>query len=206
MRRWWLWIVLLLSLGANAGILLTLALSERTASSEGDPPIESGDAWRERTPRPGLPPDGGPGDPGDPEGPRGERRILERLAERFGLEGEERERFFELQRGFFQQAFRSRQQGRRLQRELGLELSAPEPDRRRIEALIDELAQTRQALDRALADTVLATRELLDEPHETEYLVFLRRLRDRMGRDGREGPRRRGPPLRRPPTERPETP
>lgn len=183
MRRWWLWIVLLLSLGVNAGILLTLALSGGSSTQDEGRPGYDRRPVRERSWRSEDGPDS------RPDGRRhGEERILERLAERLELEGEQRERFFELQRGFFRQAFGSRQQGRRLQRELGMQLSAPEPDRQRIEELIDEQVENRRAMDRVLAETVLATRDLLDEPQESAYLDFLQRLRERMGRDG---PRRR---------------
>lgn len=192
MKRWWLWIVLLLSLGVNVGILLTLA----TGWGEGRATVPSAgpeEGAPGRIPRRsgGGPPGGPPGalPPGLREGSR-EPRILGDLADRLGLQGEVRDHFLSLQRGFFVRAFESRQQGFRLQEELGRELTAPEPDRERVSRLIDELADTRRALDHELAETVLATRDLLDDRQERDYLVFIRRLRERMDRPGGPGPSR----------------
>lgn len=178
MKRWGLWIALLLSLGANLGILLTLA-----AGGGERPPSASPDAVERR-----RGPDG-------PSGPPDERRLLGHLADRLGLEGETRERFQELQRRFFRQALETRRQGRELQRELGRELVGEKPDRERIDRLVEELAELRRGLDRTLVDTVLDTRELLDPAAEREYAAFIERLRERMGRQGRERlPRRRRVP------------
>jgi Spy/CpxP family protein refolding chaperone len=174
-KRWALWIVLLLSLGANAGILLTLALG-----GNGTPPLR------------------GPGDalarPRWTDGPPEEGRLLGHLADRLGLEGETRERFLELQRQFFHQAVQTRRRGRELQRELGRELTAEAPDRQRIAELVDELADLRRELDRTLVETVLDTRELLGPEEERRYTAFVDRLRERMGREGRNGPLRRRRP------------
>lgn len=188
MKRWWLWIFLVLSLGINVGILLTLAVGSGSEATSGDPGLD----------RPGRAANPPPGAEGPPE----EIRILHRLADRFGLEGEDRERFFTLQHEFFRDAFQARRQGRALQRELGRELTGKNPDRQRIDHLIDELARARRRLDLALATTILETRELLEEPQEREYLGFVRRLRERMdeGRDSRK-PQRKRPrngPRRRP--------
>lgn len=177
MKRWGLWIALLLSLGANLGILLTLAAG-------GDSPAPAPPDSVER-----------PRWPDGPPGPPDERRLLGHLADRLGLEGETRERFQDLQRRFFQQALQTRRQGRELQRELGRELVAEEPDRDRIDQLVEELSELRHGLDRTLVDTVLDTRELLDPAAEREYAAFIERLRERMGREGRERlPRRRRRP------------
>lgn len=191
MKRWWLWIVLLLSLGVNAGILATLALSGRAIPGSSDRPGTDPETDRRTDRERPWRPDGPLGGPSG--NAHGEARILDRLADRLDLEGEERERFLDLQRSFFRQAFQARLQAQRLQRELGRELTAPKPDRGRIEELIGELTRTRGELDRALAETVLGTREVLDEPQEGRYLAFVQRLRERMGP---EGPvrHRRGPP------------
>lgn len=179
MRRWGLWIALLLSLGTNLGILLTLALG----GDEGPSPSPPGGAVER------------PRWPAGPPGPRGEGRLLGHLADRLDLEGETRERFLELQRQFFRQALETRRQGRVLQRELGRELVAEEPDRQRIDRLVGELAELHSTLDRALVTTVLDTRELLDPAAERQYAAFVERLRLRMGHQGGDpSPRRRRGP------------
>jgi len=188
MKRWWLWIVLLLSLGVNVGILLTLAVGGGEPGPDGGPDGSGIERSRGPEGRGSGPPPDRPG----PNGPPDEIRFLDRLADRFGLQGADRERFLTLQRTFFRQAFEARRQGAALQRELGRELTVEEPDRQRIEQLIDGLARNRRDLDRSLADTILQTRGLLDGPQEAEYLGFIRHLRERMGR-GREGPPRRRP-------------
>lgn len=175
MKRWGLWIALLLSIGANLGILLTLAAGGGGSS----PPSPSTDAVER------------PRGPDGLSGPPPEGRLLGHLADRFGLEGEPRERFLDLQRGFFRQALETRRRGRELQRELGRELIATEPDRQRIDRLVDELAELRRGLDGTLVETVLGTRELLAPEQEREYTAFVERLRERMGREGRDGPPRR---------------
>ena len=175
MRRWGLWIALLLSLGINLGILLTLAVG----GGEESPPISPAVAVES------------PGWPDGPPPPPGERRLLGHLADRLGLEGQTRERFLDLQRRFFRHAVETRRQGRELQRELGRELVAEEPDRQRIDGLVEELAELRRALDRVLVATVLDTRELLEPGEEREYVAFIERLRERMGPGGRDRPPRR---------------
>lgn len=198
MRRWVLWIVLLLSLGVNVGILLTLALdrgggggTEETVEIPRDLTRELGtEAAGER---PGF----------EPPGPRGggPMRVLERLADRLELTGEPRERFLDLQRSFLRTGFEGRRQRWRLERELRRELTAPEPDRQRVEALVDELAATFRDMERNLASTVLETRDLLGPEQERLYLGFLQRLRRHLDDEVRRrarGPRpprsRQGPP------------
>jgi len=187
-RRWWLWIALLLSLGVNLGILLTLAAGGFGPPPGGVPAEPNGIENGPRGPRGETPPRGErPRRLG--EGPPDEPRLLGRLADRLELRGEERDRFLDLQRRFFRRAFEARRQGTRLQAELGLELTAEQPDRQRIEELVDELVATRRQVDRALVATILETRELLDGRAEQEYLAFVRRLRERPGRQGGRRPR-----------------
>jgi Spy/CpxP family protein refolding chaperone len=156
-RRWGLALALLLSLGVNLGILATLAI--RRAG----PP--------DRPPRPEERP--------LPPGPGGEETPLRviRLADRLGLEGAQRRRFVQMQGRFFLETLRLRTEQAEIFRELRRELTAPEPDSRRIEELTRSSAQTHLALQQAMARNVAATRELLDPEQERLYLDIISRLR-----------------------------
>lgn len=175
MRRWGLALALLLSLGVNIGILATLAVRHAA------PP----DRPRPEEPRPGTP--GAPGTSGDIEEPP---RVV-RLADRLGLEGEQRRRFVRLQGGFFAETLRLRTEQAEAVRELRRELTTPAPDRRRIEELTRASARAHLALQQAMARNVLATREILEPEQERLFLDIISRLRP--GLDG--GPRPRRPPL-----------
>lgn len=181
MKRWGLISALLLSLGVNIGLLGTLAVHR----------LRSPEAREHRS----------------AEGERGERRDREartqrrlaklaRLADRMGLEGAGRERFLVQQRGFHLAHSRDRMQLRQVHAQLRRELTAAEPDRARIEALVGEKSRLYAALERALVGNVLTTREMLDPKQEAVYLEFLSRLRSgRFGDgepDGRRSRRRRG--------------
>lgn len=186
MKRWWLVLALLLSVGVNLGILATLAVSRQRAEPPG-PPSES-----ERGVR----------------GPELEGRISERvhhLARELGLEGEKRERFVELQRSFIENAIRARMKVWRLQGELREQLGAREPDRAQIDQLVQELGQAHTQLETVLVENIFATRELLDPEQQKRYLHLLARWRRTHGE--REGPldweRRFGPPDGRGPGRRP---
>ncbi len=158
MRRWGLALALLLSLGVNIGILATLAVRR------GAPP----DRPRPEERRP-IPP--GPGETTEEPPPRAAR-----LADRLGLEGEQRRRFLRLQGRFFVETMRLRTEQAEVIRELRRELSAPEPDRQRIEELTRASARAHLALQQAMARNVITTRELLDPDQERLYLDFISRL------------------------------
>ena len=61
-------------------------------------------------------------------------------------------------------------------RELRRELTSPDPDRGRVEALLTGIGSEQDALDRALVENVFAARELLDGDAEREYLRFVERF------------------------------
>ena len=212
MSRRWLALALLLSVGVNVGILAPLAVERRRdgaapGAAEGPEDAVEPTAGVPEEPdglepgadpeEPGFEPGTGPGRGSGP-GPRGglgppslpevEHR-LEGLADRLGLAGEERERFLDIQRRFFREAFRRRQEVLRHQRALRQELISPAPDRARTGEALERLSAAREELDRALIDAVLESRELLDPPQEAEYLRFVARLRA-AGEGGRPG----GPP------------
>lgn len=154
MRRWWLIIALLLSVGLNLGILASIA------------------ARRARPP--------------EPRGVRAPEIItpgrdilplLPRLADRLGLEGEERRKFLDIQWNLFQETSRHRLRLAEVHREVRRELIRSEPDRPRVDRLLAESARIYLALERSLVRNVLATRELLDPEQERQYMALIGRLR-----------------------------
>jgi Spy/CpxP family protein refolding chaperone len=183
-RRWWVVIALLLSVGVNVGILA--ALATRRASHlerpERQPP----------PPREELAP--GPGEGGLEEGgpPRASR-----LADRLGLEGEPRSRFLSLQQQFFERTVRIRLHMAETQRKVRRELMSPEPDQQKIDALLQDSASDFLSLEQALAKNVVESREILDPEQEKEFLRFVASLRPQAGGFGpRPGRRPVPPPLR----------
>lgn len=154
MKRWWLVIALLLSVGLNLGILAAIAARRaQPGPREPRPPAEAMNPAADPLPR------------------------LPRLADRLGLEGEERRRFIDIQWNLFQQTARLRLQRGEVHRELKRELTRDEPDRQQVDRLLGESSRIHGAMERALVDSVLASRELLDPEQEEEYLRFVGRLR-----------------------------
>jgi hypothetical protein len=183
MKRGWLVVALLASLGLNLGLVGMQIARARAAA-----------AWS--------------GERGDPGGPDPGARLADRLR----LEGGDRERFLRLQRRLAEAVREERGQIGRLRHELRAELIAPRPDRQRIDDLLAGVAGHQEALDRAFADNVLESRQQLSGRALEAYLRFVERfaqpgppgpreaLRDRG--EGARGPRR-GPP---PPGEGPDRP
>ncbi|MCB9378930.1 MAG: periplasmic heavy metal sensor [Holophagales bacterium] len=158
MKRWWLVVALLLSLGVNLG-LVGAQIARRRAVA----------AWA------GERPPGGP-EPGA------------RLAERLRLDDAQREQFLAIQRRLIEGVRDQRRELGRLRRVLRDELIAPAPDRGRVDLLLGEIAERQQALDRAFVEHVLESRELLDGEQLERYLFFLERFTaQRFGRPD-EGP------------------
>jgi hypothetical protein len=157
-RRWWLVIALLLSLGVNLGLVAAVA-------------------WRRLSPP--------PPDPAELP-PRAAEQILAvqdpgarlgRLADVLGLEGEVRRKFLDLQWGFFQETGRLRLQQTEIHREIRRELIAGKPDRAKVDRLLAESGRLYQSMEQALARHVLATRDLLDDVPESRFLRLVGRLR-----------------------------
>jgi hypothetical protein len=161
-------LALLLSVGVNLGILAMLALDRLRP----EPVSPLGP----ETPLPGAPGEAA-------EALRVPLPVL-RMADRLGLVGEERRRFVEIQMRFFAATVAERRRLAGLHRELRLELTAAEPDHRRVEALLSEIGRAFAALEGALARNVLDSREVLDAEQERLFLEFVRRLRA-----GQAGPR-----------------
>ena len=155
MRRWWVVIALLLSLGVNLGLVAAVATRRFAARPEG--------------PRPE-----GPG-PRDMEGEPLPR--FRRLADHLGLEGEQRRRFLDLQRQLFEETVRVRMRQAETQREVRRELVSREPDRERIDALLRQSARDFLTLEQALAKNIVATRALLGPGQQREYLRIVARMR-----------------------------
>jgi len=153
-RRWGLALALLLSVGVNIGILATLAVRRGGALNRPD------------RPHPEKP------------GPMAEEPPLRatRLADRLGLEGEQRRRFLRLQGRFFAETVRLRTEQAEVFRELRRELAAPEPDRQKIEELTRASARAHLALQQAMVKNVTATREILDPDQERLFLDIVSRL------------------------------
>lgn len=176
MRRWWLVIALLLSLGVNLG--LVAAVAARRFAARPAPDAEA----------PGL------------QRPEGEPLPrFRRLADHLGLEGEERREFLDLQGQLFEETVRVRMRQAENQREVRRELVSREPDQERIDALLQQSAQDFLTLEQALARNIVATREILSPRQEREYLRIISRMRP-PGAGGfgpqQQPPRRRLPPMR----------
>ncbi len=170
MKRWWLVIALMLSVGINAGILVTLAFYARASTR---------DATAGSTVVVGETPEGGPitGAAGDPL-PRGGRPpIIRRMADELGLEGDKRAAFTEVQRTFFDQTLAARSRMARLQHEIRGEVTSQDPDRDALDRLLVELSAAHTDLERAFVTNLLDSRELLDGDQERRFMHFLRRLR-----------------------------
>ncbi len=193
-RRWWLGVALLVSLGVNLGLLAAMAGDWWAAHGHGD------EAAPATLPVSEHHPVGGPaGDDHAPAWQPGEEGMttrpseealrrhvppLGRMADRLGLEGEKRERFVRLQREIFTRMAKSRMQRRALTRDLYVELAAPQPDRDRVESLLDELSRLYSETERLTATGILESRALLDEAEQRRYLEVLRRLHHHGGRHG----------------------
>jgi heavy-metal resistance protein len=179
-RRWWVVIALLLSVGVNLG--LVAAVATRKLADRGDPP---------RPVVPGRP-------PGMPKGPEGEPLPqFRRLADRLGLEGEPRRRFLDLQRQLFEETLRVRMRQTETHREVRRELMSPEPDQGRIDVLLQQAARDYLTLEQALSKNVLATRSILTPDQEEEYLRIIAWIGPRLEGMGQQQPqRRRLPPFR----------
>ena len=164
MKRAWIWVALLLSVGINIGILASLATSRYRQEARFD-----------RQPPEGPPP-------------------FARVADQLELEGEARDRFLAIQKDLFETTRRQRQELESLRRELRNETVAEQPDSERIERLLDEASEVGRSLDRAMVDSVLETRQILNPEQQRRYLRVLERLR--LG-GRRFGPHRRHPDGRR---------
>lgn len=166
MKRGWLWVALLLSLGVNIGVLATIGVAR----------LRVKERWeRAHDHRP--PP-------------------FERLAEHLRLEGEQRQRFIDIHRALFETTQRQRQELEEVRSRLRLEVMGRSPDAARVDQLLAEAAAVNQTLDRAMIESVLATREILDAEQQRRYFRVMERVRQagRPFEHPSRGPRSRRPP------------
>lgn len=162
MKRAWLGVALLLSIGFNLGLIGMQLLRDRAAERR-----DRGERWSERD-------------------------VGERMARRLELAGEERERFLVLQRRLGRSVLEGRQRIHALRQELRDELVAPAPDRARIDALLTEIAAEQSAIDRAFTANVLESRAALGDEAERAYLRFVERFAGAVGPGHDFAPRRPG--------------
>ena len=169
MKRAWVWVALVLSLGVNIGVLATIGLSRMRVK----------DRWEQ--PR--------------PEG----RPDMSRFADHLRLRGEERERFIEIQRRLFETAREQRRELEFVRAELRSEFGASEPDQERIDELLRRSSEVYETLDRAFVASILDSREILTPEQQERYFHILTRMREGAMRFGpRGGPPAHRPRNRRP--------
>jgi hypothetical protein len=154
MKRWWLVIALLLSVGLNVGILAAITARRMNPAAFGNknkPPP----ANQAADPLPRLP----------------------QLANRLGLEGEERRKFLDIQWNLYQETSHLRLQLGEVHRNLRHELVQAQPDRAQVDRLLEESSRIYLALEKSLVSNILATRELLGPEKEKQYLRLIGQLR-----------------------------
>ncbi len=166
-------------------------------------PLPSEPSPRERGhPGPGGPPDEGPfGGETAEVGPEPGRVLsvpstppprLREFADRLGVTGEKRERFFALQLKMIAAMRDGRWRVQQLRREVRIEMFSDRPDRTQIEANLAAIQTAQLALERQTVHTILDTREILDGEAERQYLEFITRLRLGAGESKPDGPRPQG--------------
>jgi hypothetical protein len=146
-KRWWLVIALVLSLGMNLGLLIALALSSPALLQQ-----------QQGVMRPAAP------------------GRLQQLADRLGIEGEVRRRFVERQRRFFAETAGPRARLPEIRREVRAELTRPHPDRARVDELLREGSGIFLMLERALVANVLESRAVLPPDADQKYVDLISRL------------------------------
>jgi hypothetical protein len=160
-RRWWLVLALLLSLGLNVGILAAIAARRATLMARPN-------AARQQQ--------GGNAGNNNPNNVDPVPRLT-RLANRLKLEGDQRRKFLDIQWNLYQETARLRLQLNEVHRDLRRELTHPDPDRARVEGLLNESSRIYLALEHSLVNNVFATRDLLGAEKEADYLKIVGSLR-----------------------------
>ncbi len=155
MKRRWLTILLLISVGLNVGLFASRIL--RKPAEGVDTGERTVDKTREATER--LP------------------KVVQRMARELGLEGAKRDAFVDIQRGFFEQTMAARGRMASLQLEIRREITSTEPNRDTLDVLLIELSEAHTDLERAFVNNLLDSRELLDAEQERLFMRFLRRMR-----------------------------
>ncbi|MEP7008925.1 MAG: periplasmic heavy metal sensor [Acidobacteriota bacterium] len=117
---------------------------------------------------------------------------LREFADRLGVVGAKRERFFSLQLKLIATMREGRWRIQQLRREVRVEMLSARPDRTKIEASLAAIQNAQLALERQTVRTILDTREILDGEAERQYLEFINRMRLGAGEGKPKGPRPRG--------------
>jgi len=146
-KRWWLVIALVLSIGMNLGLLIALALSSPALVQQ-----------QQGVMRPAAP------------------GRLAQLADRLGIEGEVRQRFLQRQQQFFAETSGPRSRLPEIRRQVRAELIRPRPDPARIDELLREGSEIFLTLERAVVANVLDSRRMLPPEAERKYLDIISRL------------------------------
>lgn len=172
MKRWWLMIVLLLSLGLNVGWIGHRLWSQHKASSRAASFAElagedSADTLGPGSTRPGV---------GDDE-MRPMPRLLERMADELHLEGDERTEFLQLQREYFRRSFRGRRSVADLHYQVRQEIMRQTADRQRVDRLLQQISELQLGLEQEFVDHLFASRQLLDGPRDRRFLRMMARWR-----------------------------
>lgn len=175
MKRWWLVVLLLLSVGLNLGLLAQRARAEKKARAAQAAEERAAEARAEAAeaaaaaepatapavpaapngeaqPREAQPPEPQPREPqlleNPPRNPRPPRekppflvKLMNRMANEVGVEGEQREKFLAIQQGFFERTFETREELRRRHQALRQNLVSPQPDRTLASRQVEELSQ-----------------------------------------------------------------
>lgn len=157
MKRWWVVIALLLSVGVNLGVLAALATGGFGQRSRPGP---------HSAPRPSF---------------DGEVRDVGDLARGVGLDKEATAEFRSLHQEFFARARESRRISMGARQDLLRELTAQQPDRERIDEMLSVISRSEAELERAMVETTLKARVLLGDKEEGHYLRFLSSRMMRMG-------------------------
>jgi hypothetical protein len=146
-RRWWLVIALVLSIGMNLGLLVALVLSSPAFAQQ-----------QQKVMRPAA------------------LGRLQQLADRLGLEGEVRQHFIERQRQFFAETAGPRTRLTEIRKQVRAELIRPHPDQQRIDELLREGSDIFLMLERSVVANVLDSRQMLPPEAERKYTDLISRL------------------------------
>lgn len=223
MKRWWIVIALLLSVGLNLGLLAQRARAEKREKAslealrleaekgpeapneragkepaadapEANPPAAPATAGEDRPERRPRDPRkrSEPGEDQDPQKPRFLVRLLDRMADDVGVQGQQRQEFIAIHEKFFARTLDLRETQHRRQAALRENLMSPQPDRQLADRQLQELAESQRELEQAFIDSFFDANALLDPGQKARYrriVAELRRLRwDRPGQDrGGEG-------------------
>ena len=171
MKRGWVWVLLLLSVGINIGILATIGVSKARTQARWERPRDGE--------RPAPP--------------------FERVANHLELEGVAREQFLEIQQNLFRTTRSHQEALHQLRAELRREVASRDPDPQKVDQLLSQIGALHMDLDRAMVESVLATKKILTPQQQRKYFQVLERVRDAYRRFGDRANRPRRPGDRRPP-------